>query len=345
MSEVKNVLIDSIESNPHRSLKKYPFVDRKVDALMRSIKDVGLWEGVIARKRGSKYEIAFGHHRVEAARKCKLSKIALIVRDLSDEQMLQFMGRENMEDYNADFLVMLETWEAAAAFIAGARPEKSQPIDVSRLIGWTSSERGSKAGDRMNETARACNAAAQLVAAGYHSRSEYEGLTVFAVREITTRELERHNRIEKLAKQSGRTDAETKVAKRQYSKGATLAAKEVKAGRIATKDVRAEVDYRAHTVASKSKTKSPLAIAVAVKEMCRNIGKMVNTDATGAKLAEIEKHLKLIMTDETGPDSLRRLHFELKELVERAKDWRARIQPKTGNKITPANLIAMDGGR
>jgi hypothetical protein len=25
--------------------------------------------------------------------------------------MLQFMGRENLDDYNADFLVMLQTWE------------------------------------------------------------------------------------------------------------------------------------------------------------------------------------------------------------------------------------------
>ena len=32
--------------------------------------------------------------------------------------MLQFMGRENGEDYNADFLVMLETWEAATRSIA-----------------------------------------------------------------------------------------------------------------------------------------------------------------------------------------------------------------------------------
>ena len=37
----------------------------------------------------------------------------MVVRDLDDKQMLQFMGRENGEDYNADFLVMLEIWEAA----------------------------------------------------------------------------------------------------------------------------------------------------------------------------------------------------------------------------------------
>ena len=97
-----------------RLLKTYPFNERKIETLCRSIKDVGLWEGVIARRKGNRFELAFGHHRREAARRSKLKTIPVIVRDLSDEQMLQFMGRENAEDYNADFLVMLETWEATA---------------------------------------------------------------------------------------------------------------------------------------------------------------------------------------------------------------------------------------
>ena len=31
-----------------------------------------------------------------------------------------FMGRENMEDYNADFLCMLETWHAGVEFSRSA---------------------------------------------------------------------------------------------------------------------------------------------------------------------------------------------------------------------------------
>ena len=46
--------------------------------------------------------------------------------------MLQFMGRENMEDYNADFLCMLETWEAAVKF-AHRSAQNSKPIDIARL--------------------------------------------------------------------------------------------------------------------------------------------------------------------------------------------------------------------
>jgi hypothetical protein len=45
--------------------------------------------------------------------------------------------RENMEDYSASFLVLLETWEAAAAFVGASAPQDSQPIDIARLLGWT----------------------------------------------------------------------------------------------------------------------------------------------------------------------------------------------------------------
>jgi hypothetical protein len=37
------------------------------------------------------------------------------------------MGRENMEDYNADFLVMLESWEAAMKLPAARRRKTSRP--------------------------------------------------------------------------------------------------------------------------------------------------------------------------------------------------------------------------
>jgi len=50
--------------------------------------------------------------------------------------MLAFMGRENMEDYNSDFLTMLETWEAAWEW-AGTSVEvqEVQAIEVATLLG------------------------------------------------------------------------------------------------------------------------------------------------------------------------------------------------------------------
>jgi hypothetical protein len=49
-----------------------------------------------------------------------------------------------MEDYNADFLTMIETWEAAAIFGSPAN-QLRQPIEIAKLLGWVSSR--SQGGD------------------------------------------------------------------------------------------------------------------------------------------------------------------------------------------------------
>lgn len=92
-SRMEMVLIESIDANPHRQIDKYPFIERKIEALMRSYTEVGMWEGIIARQNGNRYEIAFGHHRLEAARRSVIGALPVIVRELTDAQMLQFMGR------------------------------------------------------------------------------------------------------------------------------------------------------------------------------------------------------------------------------------------------------------
>jgi hypothetical protein len=51
--------------------------------------------------------------------------------------MLQFMGRENMDDYNADFLTMLETWDAAIGYVTSRDVTEVQPIVITELLGWT----------------------------------------------------------------------------------------------------------------------------------------------------------------------------------------------------------------
>jgi hypothetical protein len=49
--------------------------------------------------------------------------------------MLQYMGRENGEDYATDYLVMLNTWDGAVEFFGRAQ-KKSKPLDIARLLGW-----------------------------------------------------------------------------------------------------------------------------------------------------------------------------------------------------------------
>src|SRR5215469_4227951 len=138
MPEIVTADLNRIANNPYRRLHAYPFIEGKLAALQRSIEDVGLWPSIMARPLKEKlwdFELAFGHHRLEAARRQGLKKVQLIVEHLSDRDMLQYMGRENLEDYDSSFLIQLESWEAAvkSGLVRSASAEQaSQPLEIAK---------------------------------------------------------------------------------------------------------------------------------------------------------------------------------------------------------------------
>ena len=56
-----------------------------------------------------------------------ITKVTVILKEIDDELMLKYMGRENGEDYSTHFLVMLNTGEGAVGFFQRSG-KKSQPI-------------------------------------------------------------------------------------------------------------------------------------------------------------------------------------------------------------------------
>lgn len=87
-------------------IKPNPFNERKttegVAFLVDQMKQRGFWGSLLARKRGSGYEIAFGERRLFAARKAGVKEIDLEVRELSDREMEELTTVENVqkEDVN-----------------------------------------------------------------------------------------------------------------------------------------------------------------------------------------------------------------------------------------------------
>jgi hypothetical protein len=123
MSELKNVALPNLHSNPFRDEVLFPLREARVLKLVASIAAEGFWEGVIARQtKPGNYEIAFGHHRVEAARRelGGTAKVPIIVRELTDDEMLRFMERENLSDGLGFYYTKVQVVRAAViAFGAG----------------------------------------------------------------------------------------------------------------------------------------------------------------------------------------------------------------------------------
>jgi hypothetical protein len=114
----KQVPLSSIVANPFRNLEKYPLDPAKVKRLRSSIARTDFWENVVARERDGKFELAYGHHRIQAARDefGSGASVNILVKDLDDAHMLQMMAADN-DDTVVNPVFYLEVVEAAAGFL------------------------------------------------------------------------------------------------------------------------------------------------------------------------------------------------------------------------------------
>ena len=95
--------LGSIKQSPYRDTERYPLKDGKVEQLKESIRTTGFWDNIVARVVDGVPQIAYGHHRLKALQDLFKSsdEIELIVKDISNETMLQMMARENAEEYGS----------------------------------------------------------------------------------------------------------------------------------------------------------------------------------------------------------------------------------------------------
>ena len=338
MTEIARIKLSSIDPNPLRRLCSYPYNEEKIEALRRSIADVGLWEGVIGRREGNRVQIAFGHHRIEAARRelGKNADVSIILRKIDDETMLKLLGRENLEEYSAEFLVMLEAWESATAFLhRGAG--KVEAIDIATILGWTRPGE-TKSGFRLANVADACNHASKLIEEGHLSRDQLASLSVKSVREICQTVVSRHKELDAFAKTTGRSAADTNSAKKTYAKSAAKVARNVRDGTVAIKSIGATIDATAITSGEK-KGRRPL-FDVAAKQLSRSIAKILVDDASGKKLAAIKKAIPLIEL-EADRSAARRIADELGNLAKRSTALRSGLgAPATQKKLSGGRINA-----
>jgi ParB family transcriptional regulator, chromosome partitioning protein len=92
--------IDQIKPNAYQPRKE--FDEDGIDELASSIKEKGIIQPLVGRKIGNRYEIIAGERRWRAAQKAGLKKIPIILKDVSDSEILELALIENLqrEDLN-----------------------------------------------------------------------------------------------------------------------------------------------------------------------------------------------------------------------------------------------------
>lgn len=96
--DIVEINLSELRANPYQPRKI--FKDEALQELAASIKEHGVFQPIIVKKSIKGYEIIAGERRVRASKIAGLEKIPAIVRNLSDELMMEIALLENLQREN-----------------------------------------------------------------------------------------------------------------------------------------------------------------------------------------------------------------------------------------------------
>lgn len=97
-SAAQELLIKNIAANPYQP--RCNFDEEKLQELAASIKEFGVVQPVVVRKKGRSYELVAGERRLRAAGLAGLTKVPAIVKDYDDAKMMEIALIENIQRHD-----------------------------------------------------------------------------------------------------------------------------------------------------------------------------------------------------------------------------------------------------
>lgn len=126
----ENIIEAKLSSiRPNRFQPREEFNPQKLEELVSSIKEKGVIQPVLARVAEGGYELITGERRLRAAKRLGLEKIPLIVKEVSDTEMLELALIENLQRED------LNSMEEAHAYHRVIKEFKMKQEDLAREIG------------------------------------------------------------------------------------------------------------------------------------------------------------------------------------------------------------------
>ena len=95
---------------PNRFQPRTTFSEADLEQLKASIMEQGVLQPILVRKQGEKYELIAGERRFRAAQRAGITRLPAILRDLTDEQVLEVSIIENIQRANLNPLEEAEAY-------------------------------------------------------------------------------------------------------------------------------------------------------------------------------------------------------------------------------------------
>lgn len=128
--EVVELNLNELRPNPYQPRKK--FDEKALNELANSIKENGVIQPIIVKKSIKGYEIIAGERRVKASRLAGRTTIPAIVRNFTDEEMMQIAVLENLQRENLNAIEEASAYRNLILSLGITQDELSKRLGKSR---------------------------------------------------------------------------------------------------------------------------------------------------------------------------------------------------------------------
>ena len=128
--EIMELDIDELRPNPYQPRKI--FNDEALRELAESIKEHGVFQPIIVKKSIKGYEIIAGERRVRASRIAGLTKVPALIRQFTDEQMMEIALLENLQRENLSAIEEAQAYKTMIEKLDITQDELSRKVGKSR---------------------------------------------------------------------------------------------------------------------------------------------------------------------------------------------------------------------
>ena len=128
--DIVEISLSDLRSNPYQPRRT--FDEEKLQELADSIKEFGVVEPIIVKKSIHGYEIVAGERRCKAARKAGLETIPAIIKEFSDEDMMQIALLENIQREDLTAIEEAEAYQNLVGKLGISQEELARRVGKSR---------------------------------------------------------------------------------------------------------------------------------------------------------------------------------------------------------------------
>ena len=122
--------IEDIQPNPFQPRKT--FNEEPLQELVQSIREKGILQPLVVRRKGERYELIAGERRWRAAQKAGIKEVPILVRNVSESELLELSLIENIQREDLNPIEEAEAYKGLAEQFHLTQEDISQKVGKDR---------------------------------------------------------------------------------------------------------------------------------------------------------------------------------------------------------------------